>query len=69
MTNPLRYFAAGVDQPLIPDKSLIGHEAHFRNVMDAYLQYLAKDRLPDWEVPYMLTKYYITTKSLELARQ
>ena len=54
---------------VIPDKSLIGHEAHFRNVMDAYLQYLAKDRLPDWEVPYMLTKYYITTKSLELARQ
>ena len=54
---------------VIPDKCRIGHEAHFRNVMDAYLQYLSKGRLPDWEVPNMLAKYYITTKSLELARQ
>lgn len=54
---------------VIPDNCQTGHEAHFRNVMDAYLQYLAEGRLPDWEVPYMLAKYYITTKSLELARQ
>ncbi len=54
---------------VIPDKCRVGHEAHFRNVMDAYLQYLAEGRLPDWEVPNMLAKYYITTKSLELARQ
>ena len=53
---------------LIPDGCRVGHEAHFRNVMDAYLNYLAKGRLPDWEVPNMLAKYYITTKSLELAR-
>jgi predicted dehydrogenase len=54
---------------VIPNKCRVGHEAHFRNVMDAYLQYLAEGRLPDWEVPDMLAKYYITTKSLELARQ
>jgi hypothetical protein len=54
---------------VIPDKCRIGHEAHFRNVMDAYLQYLAKGQLPDWEVPNMIAKYYITTKALELARQ
>jgi len=54
---------------VIPDKCRVGHEAHFRNVMDAYLQYLTEGRLPDWEVPDMLAKYYITTKSLELARQ
>jgi predicted dehydrogenase len=54
---------------IIPDKCRVGHEAHFRNVMEAYLQYLAQGRLPKWEVPNMLTKYYITTKSLELARQ
>ena len=54
---------------VIPDKCRVGHETHFRNVMDAYLQYLAEGRLPDWEVPNMLAKYYITTRSLELARQ
>ena len=54
---------------VIPDKCRVGHEAHFRHVMDAYLRYLAKGRLPDWEVPCMLAKYYITTRSLEMARQ
>ena len=54
---------------VIPDECRVGHEAHFRNVMDAYLQYLAEGRLPDWEIPNMLAKYYITTRSLELARQ
>jgi predicted dehydrogenase len=54
---------------VIPDKCRVGHEAHFRNVMDAYLRYLAKGRLPEWEVPNMIAKYYITTKALELARQ
>ncbi|MBN1804322.1 MAG: hypothetical protein JW837_03645, partial [Sedimentisphaerales bacterium] len=53
---------------IIPEKCRVGHEAHFRNVMEAYLQYLAEGRLPGWEVPNMLAKYYITTKSLELAR-
>jgi len=37
--------------------------------MDVFLKYLAKGRLPDWEVPTMLAKYYITTKSLEMARR
>ena len=54
---------------VIPDKCRVGHEAHFRNVMDAYLGYLAKGRLPEWEVPNMIAKYYITTRALELARQ
>jgi predicted dehydrogenase len=53
---------------VIPEKYRIGHEAHFRKVMEAYLQYLADGRLPAWEVPNMLAKYYITTGSLELAR-
>jgi len=54
---------------VIPGKCRVGHETHFRNVMDAYLNYLAKGRLPEWEVPNMIAKYYITTRSLELARQ
>ena len=54
---------------VIPDECRVGHEAHFRNVMDVYLKCLARGRLADWEVPNMLAKYYITTRSLELAKQ
>ncbi|MHC4116177.1 MAG: putative oxidoreductase C-terminal domain-containing protein [Planctomycetota bacterium] len=54
---------------VIPDECRTGHEAHFRNVMAVYLNCLAEGRLADWEVPNMLAKYYITTRSLELARQ
>ena len=65
-----QFYAAGEGwHVVIPDKCRVGHEAHFRNVMDAYLEYLVEGRLPDWEVPNMLAKYYITTKSLELARK
>ena len=53
---------------LIPEECHIWHEAHFRKVMEAYLQYLADGRLPAWEVSNMLAKYYITTRALELAR-
>jgi len=56
-------------QVLIPDEHRIGHEAHFRIVTEKFLQYLAQGKLPDWEVPNMISKYYITTKALELASQ
>jgi len=52
---------------VVPAKYDIGHEAHFAQVMERYLQYLKDHKLPDWEVPNMLTKYYTTTKSLEMA--
>jgi predicted dehydrogenase len=45
----------------------IGHEQHFRQVTLRYLQYLKDGKLPDWEVPNMITKYYITTHALEMA--
>ena len=54
---------------LIPDELRIGHEAHFRQVTKTYLKYMADGKLPAWEVPNMIAKYYITTRSLELARQ
>ncbi len=54
---------------VIPDSCRIGHEAHFRKVMETYLGYLPKGRLPDWEVSYMIAKYYITTRALEMAKQ
>ncbi len=53
---------------VIPEKYDVGHEAHFQKVLEAYMQYLAKGRLPDWEVPNMLAKYYITTQALRMAR-
>jgi len=56
-------------QVLIPDEHRIGHEAHFRTVTEKYLQYLADGKLPEWEVPNMIAKYYITTRALQLAQQ
>jgi len=56
-------------QVLIPDEHRIGHEAHFRIVTEKYLQYLADGKLPEWEVPNMIAKYYITTRALQLAQQ
>ncbi len=55
-------------QVIIPDEYRIGHEAHFGQVMERYLQYLVDGKLPDWEVPNMLAKYYTTTAALQLAR-
>jgi predicted dehydrogenase len=52
---------------LIPDSYRIGHEAHFGQVAEKYLGYLVDGKLPAWEVPNMLTKYYITTGALEMA--
>lgn len=51
----------------IPDKYRIGHEAHFRQVTERYLTYLEQGKLPGWEVPNMITKYWITTAALEMA--
>ncbi len=52
----------------IPQKYDVGHEAHFRQVTEKFLGYLQKRRLPEWEVPDMITKYYITTEALRIAR-
>ena len=52
----------------IPPQYRTGHEAHFGEVMARFLKYQAVNNLPDWEVPNMLLKYYITTKGLEMAK-
>lgn len=52
---------------VIPQSFKTGHEAHFGEVMQRYLQYLKAGKLPDWEVPGMLAKYYTSTKALEIA--
>ncbi|WP_041536965.1 putative oxidoreductase C-terminal domain-containing protein [Pseudopedobacter saltans] len=52
---------------IIPESYKVGHEAHFAEVTRKFLSYLKEGRLPDWEVPNMIAKYYTTTSALELA--
>jgi predicted dehydrogenase len=54
---------------VIPESYRIGHEAHFGQVTRAFLDYLEAGRLPEWAVPNMLAKYYITTQALEIANK
>ncbi len=53
----------------IPQKYKVGHEAHFRQVTDKFLKYMKEGKMPEWEVPNMITKYYITTTALKIARE
>ncbi|MFT4033256.1 MAG: putative oxidoreductase C-terminal domain-containing protein [Siphonobacter sp.] len=52
---------------VIPEKYANGHEAHFAQVAQKYLQFLKDGKLPEWEVPNMITKYYTTTQALKMA--
>lgn len=52
---------------IIPDVLKIGHEAHFGQVTENYLKYFREGKLPDWEIPNMITKYYTTTKAYQKA--
>jgi len=61
--------AAGGWHVIIPAKYRVGHEAHFAQVTQDYLQYLVDGKMPDWEVPNMLAKYYTTTTALKMAKQ
>ena len=51
----------------IPEKYKIGHEAHFGQVTQKYLRYLKWGRMPEWEVPNMIVKYYTTTEGMKAA--
>jgi hypothetical protein len=53
---------------LIPDKYSLDHEATFAEVTKKYLDFVKTGKLPDWEVPNMLAKYYTTVRALEMAR-
>jgi predicted dehydrogenase len=54
---------------VVPAKYRVSHEEHFGQVTKNFLEYLKTGKLPDWEVPGMLTKYYTTTSALRLARE
>jgi predicted dehydrogenase len=53
----------------IPEKYKEGHEAHFGRVTEKFIDYLEHGTLPEWEVPNMLAKYYITTQALEVSKK
>ena len=52
----------------IPEEYKVGHEAHFSQVTEKFLEYLENGNIPSWEVPNMLAKYYVTTQALEMAK-
>jgi hypothetical protein len=53
----------------MPKKYRVSHEEHFGQVTARFLEYLKDGKLPDWEVPGMITKYYTTTSALKLAKK
>ncbi len=54
---------------VLPEKYRVGHEAHFGQVTEKFLQYLVAGRLPEWETSNMITKYFITTRAFEMAHR
>lgn len=53
----------------VPKKYHVGHEAHFSQVTEKYLGYLVDGKLPGWEVPNMIAKYYTTTQALKMVSE
>lgn len=58
----------GVWRVNVPQKYRIGHEAHFEQVSLKFLEYLQEGRIPDAEMKNTLSKYYTTTRAVEMAR-
>lgn len=52
---------------VVPKELQSGHEKHFSSVIRKYIGYLNRGDMPAWEVPNMLTKYYLTTSAVEKA--
>ncbi len=51
----------------VPENLRVSHEATFARVTENYLRYLAEGKMPDWEVPNMLAKYYTTTEAYRIS--
>ena len=55
-------------QVTIPDRYRTGHESHFAQVTNRFLEYLKDPKsMPAWETTNMLAKYYVTTKGVEFS--
>ena len=53
----------------IPADIVKTHEQRFSSVMKVYLNYLIDGEIPAWERSHMISKYYTTTKALEVAKK
>jgi predicted dehydrogenase len=53
----------------VPTALREGHETHFARVTENFLKYLKQGKLPAWEVPNMIAKYYTTAQGLKIATQ
>lgn len=53
---------------VIPETYRNGHEAHFGQVTEKYLDFLHARNMPEWEIPNMIAKYFTTTEALRVAR-
>ena len=52
----------------IPDRFRVGHEAHFAQVTNHFSRYVSDpEAMPAWETPFMLAKYYVSTKGVEIS--
>ncbi|WP_111669687.1 putative oxidoreductase C-terminal domain-containing protein [Algoriphagus litoralis] len=63
----LKKMPSGEYQVLVPDSYHNGHEAHFAQVTERFLEYFQDGKMPAWEVPNMITKYYTTILAREFA--
>lgn len=55
-------------QIVVPVEDRKGHEDYFGMVAKKYFEYLIYRNMPEWEISNMITKYYITTTALEMAK-
>ncbi|NJB69939.1 putative dehydrogenase [Saonia flava] len=56
-------------QVMVPNDYRVGHEAHFTQVTEKFIEFWRKGSMPAWERNNMMTKYYITTMASELAEK
>lgn len=59
-----KLFDSGND--ITPARTL-SHEDHFSLVASDFLAYVRGEKMPEWEVPNTLSKYYLLTKAVEMA--
>lgn len=63
----LEKMPSGEYQVIVPDSYHNGHEAHFGQVTEKFLEYYQAGMMPAWEVPNMITKYYTNIQAREFA--
>lgn len=52
----------------IPKELKLDHESHFRKVIEQFMTYLIDGKQPEWEIKNTLSKYFIITEALRVAK-